>query len=86
MAEMYILFSRPSPETYRTFERVGKRKKNATHPYNSLRSRIPSSASTTRQILTCPSLEPDASMSGLLGQKCTDHTMRLCAESAAEER
>jgi hypothetical protein len=46
-------------------------------------SREPSSASTMCHSLTIPSLDPEASMSGRLGQKCTDQTIRLCAESDA---
>jgi hypothetical protein len=39
--------------------------------------------SVTRHTLTKPSLEADASMFELDGEKCTDHTIRLCAESVA---
>ena len=36
-----------------------------------------------RHSLTVPSLDPEASMPGLFGQKLTDQTIRLCADSAA---
>ena len=41
----------------------------------------PSARSETRQTFTSPSLEPDAKICGWVGQKCTDHIMRLCADS-----